>query len=167
MRYYKKNFQGDLVENLRISNSTFIDNRDKLVLKSNTYIGHYNFLEASNAIFIDRGCQITSYVSISTHSSHQSIRLYGSNFGDVEKHIGYLTGEVRIGEFTFVGPHVVIMPNTKIGKGCIVKAFSYVKGEFPDYSIIEGNPARVVGDVRESDHSFLSDHPELNNSYMK
>jgi acetyltransferase-like isoleucine patch superfamily enzyme len=167
MRYYKKNFQNNTVENLRISNTTFIDHKQHLFLKSNTYIGHFNFIEASNRIVIDRGCQITSHVTISSHSSHHSIRLYGINFGEVQEHIGYVKGEVHIGEFSFIGPHVVIMPNTVIGKGCIVKAFSYVKGAFPEFSIIEGNPAKVIGDVREIDNSFLAEHPELNHYYMK
>jgi acetyltransferase-like isoleucine patch superfamily enzyme len=167
MRYYKKNFQNNTVENVRISNTTFIDHKQHLYLNSNTYIGHFNFIEASNRIVIDRGCQITSHVTISSHSSHHSIRLYGTNFGEVQEHIGYVKGEVHIGEFSFIGPHVVIMPNTVIGKGCIVKAFSYVKGAFPDFSIIAGNPAKVVGDVREIDQSFLVEHPELNHYYMK
>lgn len=167
MMNHKKNFQNSAVENVRISNSTFIDHKHHLYLKDHIYIGHFNFIEASNKVYIEKGCQITSYVSISSHSSHTSIRLYGTNFGEVPVHVGYLTGEVHIGEFTFVGPHSVIMPNTKIGKGCIVSAYSYVKGEFPDFSIIAGNPAKVVGDVRTTDNGYLEEHPELTQFYMK
>jgi acetyltransferase-like isoleucine patch superfamily enzyme len=167
MMNHKKNFQNSSVENVRISNSTFIDHKHHLYLKDHVYIGHFNFIEASNKVYIEKGCQITSYVSISSHSSHTSIRLYGTNFGEVPEHVGYLTGEVHIGEFTFVGPHSVIMPNTKIGKGCIVSAYSYVKGEFPDFSIIAGNPAKVVGDVRTADNVYLAEHPELTQFYMK
>jgi acetyltransferase-like isoleucine patch superfamily enzyme len=52
-----------------------------------------------------------------------------------------------------------------MGKGCLVQAYSYVKGEFPDFAIIGGNPAVVVGDTRELDQRFLNDHPELKATY--
>jgi acetyltransferase-like isoleucine patch superfamily enzyme len=79
--------------------------------------------------------------------------------------IGYVKGSVLIGKYSFVGPHSVIMPGTSIGKGSIISAFSYVKGTFPDFSIIAGNPAKVIGDTRNMDESFLQEHPELRNFY--
>jgi acetyltransferase-like isoleucine patch superfamily enzyme len=53
------------------------------------------------------------------------------------------------------------MPNTTIGKGSIVTAFAYVEGEFPDFSIISGNPAKIIGDTRQIDKIFLENYPEL------
>ncbi len=78
-----------------------------------------------------------------------------------------MKGAIDIGDFTFVGPHSVIMPNTKIGKGCIVSAYSYVKGEFPDGVVISGNPATIIKNVAEIDESFLNEHPELKKEYLK
>ena len=57
---------------------------------------------------------------------------------------------VSIGDGSFVGARCVILPGTDIGKHCIVGAGSVLTGKtYPDYSLIAGNPARVVGDVRE------------------
>ena len=57
---------------------------------------------------------------------------------------------VSIGDGSFVGARCVILPGTDIGKNCIVGAGSVLTGKkYPDYSLIAGNPARVVGDVRE------------------
>jgi acetyltransferase-like isoleucine patch superfamily enzyme len=162
----KRNFQGGEIKGVRIGNTSFIDHSNKLLIEDLVYIGHYNFIEASNGIKLGKGCQITSYVNLTSHSSHQSIRLYGSNYSKVSDHIGYERGPIEIGEFTFVGPFSVIMPSTKIGKGCVVAAHSYVKGDFPDYSLIAGNPAKVVGDVREKDNALLEEYPELKNTYM-
>lgn len=162
----KRNFQGGEIKGVRIGNTTFIDHSNKLLIEDLVYIGHYNFIEASNGIKLGKGCQITSYVNLTTHSSHQSIRLYGSNYSKVSEHIGYERGGIEIGEFSFVGPFSVIMPSTKIGKGCVVAAHSFVKGEFPDYSVIAGNPAKVVADVREKDNALLEKYPELKNTYM-
>ncbi len=161
------NFQGLKVQGVRIGNTTFIDYPKQLKVEDHVYIGHHNYIEASNGIQLGKGCQITSFVSITTHSSHQSIRLYGSSYAKHKDHIGYIKGSVAIGDFSFVGPFTVIMPNTTIGKGSLIAAHSYVKGEFPDFSIITGNPAVVTGDVRDKDNKWLTEFQELNQTYMK
>ncbi len=167
MIYYKKNFQNKSVVNLRIGNSTFIDYPQHLILENNVYVGHHNFIEASNGIEIQEGCQITSFVSITSHSSHNTIRLYGSNYGKLDEQVGYLKGKISIGRFTFVGPHVTIMPNTTIGEGCIVSAYAYVKGNFPPFSVISGNPAKIIGNTKDIDEKLLVDYPELHKTYMQ
>lgn len=148
----------------RISSSTFIDHPKGLDLGENVYIGHYNFMEASHGLKISEGVQISSFIIITTHSSHHSIRLYGNAYAGNEM-VGYIKGPIDIGAYSFIGPHSTIMPNTKIGKGCLVAAYSYVKGDFPDFSIIAGNPAKVIGDTRTIDESFLKENPSLKSNY--
>ena len=161
MIYYRRNFQGEKRKSIRISSSTILGNKENLILQKNVYIGHFNRLDASNGIEIDEGVQIASYSSIVTHSSHRSIRLYGDKYLDFKDHIAYIKGSVYIGKYTFIGPHSMIMPNTNIGKGCLISAYSFVQGDFPDFSIIAGNPAKVVGDTRDSDKKILEKNPEL------
>lgn len=156
---------GKFLKNTRISNTTHIGNKEKLNVEDNVFIGHFNFIDASNGITIEEGCQITNYISLLTHSSHISIRLYGNEYTKHSNLKGYITGSVYIGKYSFIGPHSVIMPNTKIGKGCIISAFSYITGEFPDFSIISGNPARVVGDTRNIDKPFLEKNTDLLDFY--
>lgn len=155
------------LNNVRISNTTFINAKEKLKLGNHVFIGHYNFIEASNGLTIEEGCQITNFISITTHSSHISIRLYGDEYSNFNDLIGYIKGSVYIGKYTYIGPHSVIMPNTHIGKGSIVAAYSYVKGDFPDFSIIAGNPAKVIGDTRQMDEPFLKENPDLRTFYNK
>ncbi len=145
----------------RIGSNTSIVGEDNLNLANDVFIGQFNFIEASNGIRIAEGCQITNYISILSHSSHQSIRLYGAAYRKTSDHLAYVKGKVEIGKYTFVGPHSTILPNTKIGKGSIVSAYSMVKGEFPDFAIIAGNPAKVIGDTRDKDKEWLEKHPEL------
>ncbi len=156
---------GKYLKSTRVSNTTFINCKEKLIIGENVFIGHYNFIEASNGITIEEGCQITNYVSITSHSSHHSIRLYGKKYQKFSEHIGYLKGDVHIGKYTFVGPHSVIMPGSKIGKGSIVSAFTYVDGVFPDYAILQGNPAKIVGNTKDIDRKYLEKHPELKDFY--
>jgi acetyltransferase-like isoleucine patch superfamily enzyme len=160
MIYGFRRIDGMYLPLVRIGSTTFIDHKESFFPEDNVYIGHHNFIEASNEIRIGRGCQITDFVSITTHSSHNSIRYYNTapSVGEIK---GYIHGRIIIGEFTFIGPHTVIMPGTTIGKGCIVSAFSYVKGNFPDFSVIKGNPAQIVGSTKERDSSLINDNPEL------
>lgn len=57
------------------------------------------------------------------------------------------TAPVSIGECCFISPQVMIAPGSKIGNSCFVTAQSYVEGSFPDFAIISGNPAKVVGKI--------------------
>ena len=165
MVYGYRTPSGELLKDTRVSNVTEIESKENLTLGDNVFIGHFNFLEASNGLTIEEGCQVTNYISILTHSSHVSIRLYGSAYRSSNDHEGYVKGQVHIGKYTFIGPHCTIMPNTKIGKGCIVSAHSLVKGEFADYSIIKGNPAQVVGNTKDLDAKYLEDNPGLKEHY--
>lgn len=160
-----KNANGTRVSNTRISNTTSIIYQKNLHLADNIFIGHYNFIEASNEITIEEGCQISNYVSIISHSSHISIRLYGNDYTKHKGHIGYMAGPISIGRYSFIGPHSTIMPNSSIGKGSIVTAYSMVKGNFPDFAIISGNPAKVIGDTRDMDKKYLDENPDLQHLY--
>ena len=54
-----------------------------------------------------------------------------------------------IGDNVFVGANAVILPGTKIGDGCIIGAGSVVSKEIPPYSVVAGNPGKVVMSVEE------------------
>jgi acetyltransferase-like isoleucine patch superfamily enzyme len=162
-----KRYDGKLLSKTRISNTTLIDHEHKLNIDDLVYISHFCLLECSYGLSIGEGCQICSHVVITTHSSHIAIRLYGDAYLNHSSHHGYVTGSISIGKYSFIGAHATIMPNTKIGIGSIVKSYSYVKGEFPDYAIIAGNPAIQIGDTRTIDEIFLNKHPELQINYNK
>lgn len=157
---------GKHIKSTRVGSTSTIEGETNLDLGENVFIGQYNFIEASNGIKIEEGCQITNYISILSHSSHNSIRYYGKQYRKYAADLkGYVKGSVQIGKYTFIGPHSTIMPNTTIGKGSIISAYSFVKGDFPDFSIIAGNPAKVIGSTKEKDLNFLEQHPELAEYY--
>lgn len=56
----------------------------------------------------------------------------------------HICNETTIGENCFIGYGVAIQAGTKLGKQCVVGANSVVRGDFPDYSVIVGAPARIV-----------------------
>jgi acetyltransferase-like isoleucine patch superfamily enzyme len=156
---------GKYLPHTRVSNATFIGYRKNLKIEDYVYINHFSFLDCSNGLSIGEGSQIGSYNSIVTHSSHIAIRLYGRSYIDQKDLVGYRKGAVEIGKYCFIGPNSIIAAGTLIGKGSIVTAYSYVKGKFPDFSIISGNPAKVTGSTKDLDQKYLKDHPELLNLY--
>jgi acetyltransferase-like isoleucine patch superfamily enzyme len=157
---------GRLLPNTRISGASVIEHEDKLILGDNVFIGAFNFIEASGGITIEEGVQITSHSTIVTHSSHRSQRLLGPAYtswpvppGGTRP--GWIAGPVHIGAYSFIGPHCLIEANTRIGRGTLVCAGSFVRGDYPDFAILEGRPARVVGDSRRADERALVRFPEL------
>lgn len=55
-----------------------------------------------------------------------------------------ITKRTEIGENCFIGFGAAIQAGTVLGKQCIVGTNAVVRGEFPDYSVIVGAPAKVV-----------------------
>lgn len=160
--------QGNNVLRTRYSNTVIFYCPGNIEIEQNVFIWHYTILDGTKKILIEEGCQIGGWVGIFTHSAHIAIRLYGESYGfdSEDERKAYFAGEVSIGKYSFVGAKSIIMPGTKIGKGCLVTANSYVGGgEFPDFSIISGNPAVITGDTRKIDAAFLKKYPELREYY--
>lgn len=160
--------QGRLLPHTRISPSTCIEHEEQLVLADHVYIGPFCFIEASGGITLEEGVQITSHVAIVTHSSHRAMRLLGRAYasgGAGARPPGWVAGPVRVGPYSFIGPHSVIEAGSWLGRGTIVRAGSVVRGEFPDFAVLAGSPAQVVGDSRAKDAVLLDQHPELRALY--
>jgi acetyltransferase-like isoleucine patch superfamily enzyme len=167
MVFGERDADGRFLAATRISPSTCIEHPEGLTLADHVFIGHFNLIEASHGVRIDEGVQITNFVSVVTHSSHRSLRLMGTAYvqAAAEGRPGFVSGAIHIGAWSFIGPHSVIEANTRLGKGCLVESHSRVRGDFPDFAVIAGVPAQVVGDTREADAPWLARHPEWQAHY--
>jgi len=163
----ERSAQGQVLPRTRIAPSTCIEGERQLRLADHVFIGQFNFLDAHGGLTIGEGVQITNFVSIVTHSSHRSLRLlgrgYASHHGPAP---GYVKGPIVIGPYSFIGPHSLIEANTRIGRGVVVCAYAQVRGEVPDFAIVAGQPARVIGDVRHGDAKLLAQYPWLAAHYQ-
>lgn len=55
----------------------------------------------------------------------------------------------RVRRRASIGTNATVLPNLVIGEGAVIGAGAVVTRDVPDYAIVAGVPARVVGDVRE------------------
>ena len=69
------------------------------------------------------------------------------NFEDVTRPIRVQhvnTKPVRICDGAWIGAHAIILPGVTVGRNSVVAAGSVVTRDVPDFSVVVGNPARVV-----------------------
>ncbi len=170
--------QGFWLPHTRVHAATEIVARAQLEIADHVYVGPFNLLDASGGLSIGEGVQITTHCALLSHSSHHALRRAGRQYwgfggsggsdadtGGPNLPPGFVRAPTRIGDYSFIGPHSVIAPGTTVGRGVIVRAFSYVSGTVPDFAIVAGQPAQVVGDTREIDEPWLAAHPQWQAAY--
>ncbi|OCW95471.1 hypothetical protein A9168_02075 [Macellibacteroides sp. HH-ZS] len=153
----------------RISSSAYITEKHKLNIGDNVWINHNVRIDASGGVTIGEGCQIGYNSMILSHSSHMAIRLNGSEYVkmDIDERIGYIHNPVSIGDYTFIGGGSAVMPGINIGRGCVVGVNSVVTKDVPDYAIVAGSPARIIGSTLETDLKYFENNVVKKHYYDK
>lgn len=69
---------------------------------------------------------------------------------DYQNGNGYICKSVEIGDNTWIGANCVILPGVSIKEGAIIAAGSVVNKDVPAYTIVAGNPAKVVREYNKN-----------------
>lgn len=110
-----------------------------IVIEDNVSIGqNFHITSSGSALIIGKNTTIAGNVCV-TNIDHDYTQI-GIHILDQV----YIMKETIIGENGYIGYGAVIQAGTILGKHCIVGANSVVRGEFADYSVIAGAPAKVV-----------------------
>lgn len=98
------------------------------------------YIHAKKSIIIGKNCVIAAGTNIFDSNGHQLLSANRTIGEDVPK-------EVVIGDNVWLCINSVVLKGTTIGDNCVVAANSVVKGDFPNNSLIQGNPAIVVSSL--------------------
>ena len=69
--------------------------------------------------------------------------------GSLQTEANWRPMETRVRRRASVGSNATVLGGVTIGEGALVGAGAVVTRDVPDYAVVTGVPARVVGDVRE------------------
>jgi acetyltransferase-like isoleucine patch superfamily enzyme len=69
-------------------------------------------------------------------------------------------GPIVIEDYAWISFRATVLPGVRIGRGAVVAANAVVTKDVPEYAIVAGVPARVVGErSHDLDYSFGTDGP--------
>ena len=103
---------------------------------------------------MEKGCNIDAnfpwLIEIGNNVTFASNVCLLAHDGSTKKLVGYSkVGKVSIGDNVFIGYGSIVMPNVRIGNGCVVGANSVVTRSLPDGVVAAGSPAKVLMTVEE------------------
>jgi maltose O-acetyltransferase len=111
-----------------------------LSIGNNVSVGVDNFIQASGKVTLEDHVMLGPGVKI------WSINHKTEDINIPINQQGYEKKEVFLGEGVWLGANVIVLPGVTLPKGCVVSAGSVVGVKaYPEFAIIAGNPARVIG----------------------
>ncbi len=64
---------------------------------------------------------------------------------------------ITIDDNVWIGFDAIVKPGTTIGRGSVIGSKSVVSGNIPPYSVVVGNPGRIVRTLEPTDKEFSED----------
>lgn len=140
--------------NIQIGDYTYYDDPvDPTGFEQNNVL--FNYPEFGDRLIIGKFCSIaagTRFImgpanhrlsSVTTYPFHVFGGLWSQRTPD---HLSQLPfkGDTVIGNDVWLGRQCVVMPGVKIGDGALVAAYSVVTRDVAPYSVVGGNPARLI-----------------------
>ncbi len=122
----------------QIMNSTIISSDS--VVGDYTYIGYNCFITKAN---IGRYCSIANNVSIGL-GEHDLTEISTSSYFYDNAYEKLTEKNCTIGHDVWIGVDSIIRRGVKIGNGAVIGANSFVNMDVPDFSIVAGNPAKII-----------------------
>ena len=114
-----------------------------VVIGEDTIIGYRAFLDGRASLKIGHHVDIASEVMI-----------YNSEHDINSQDFHATLAPVEIGDYVFIGPRAIILPGVKIGQGAVIAAGAVVTKDVPDFAIVGGIPAKVIGERQNKDPHY-------------
>lgn len=96
------------------------------------------YIGCRKEVTIGKNCRIAAGVVIIDYNGHEVNSVNRTRGVDTPK-------PIVIGDNVWIATNAIILKGTIIGDNSVVAANSVVKGKFGENTIIQGNPAQIVG----------------------
>ena len=100
-----------------------------------TIIGSRAFLDGRASLIIGNHVDVASEVMI-----------YNSEHDVNDPDFKAKQESVKIEDYVFIGPRVIILPGVRVGKGAVVAAGAVLTKNVPNNAIVGGVPAKIIGE---------------------
>lgn len=117
---------------------------------NDSVIGDRCFLDGRAKLKIGSHVDIASQVLI-YNSEHD---VHSADFKAIEE-------PVTIEDYVFIGPRAIILPGVTIHTGGVVAAGAVVTRDVPEFTLVGGVPAKVIGERRHKTPSYRLGRPRL------
>ena len=121
----------------------------------------YGFnIEVGRNLFINYNCTILDVAKVNIGDNvliapNVSIYTAGHPLHADTRKTGYEYGiTVTIGDNVCIGGNSIIMPGVTVGCNSVIGAGSVVTKDVPDWTIVAGNPARVIRKITDEDRQY-------------
>lgn len=138
--------------NIIIGDFTYYDDPEGAENFERNVLYHFPFI--GDKLIIGKFCAIAKGVQFIMNGANHSMTgfstypfyIFGNGWEASQPHASDLPdkGDTVIGNDVWIGYQALIMPGIKIGNGAIISSRSVVTSDVPAYSIVGGNPARVI-----------------------
>jgi acetyltransferase-like isoleucine patch superfamily enzyme len=127
----------------------------KIEIGDYCYVGDHSKIWSMSSITIGSRVQISHGVNIHDHNAH-SLSAIDRHAHFVEivtrghpRQLSNVTSQpVVIEDDAWIGFNATVLKGVTIGRGAVVGACSVVTKDVPPYSVVVGNPAKIVGSAR-------------------
>lgn len=114
---------------------------------SGTQFGSYNHITAINRIEIGNGVLTGKFVTITDNSHGMPGDESDCDISPIGR-IAYSKGPVVIEDNVWIGDKATILANVRIGRCSIIGANTVVTKNIPPYSIVGGNPSKIIKQIK-------------------
>jgi virginiamycin A acetyltransferase len=138
--------------NIVIGDYTYSDDPDDPEGFERNVLYHFPFI--GDKLIIGKFCALAKGVKFIMNGANHKIsgfstypfQIFGNGWEKVMPQPGDLPyrGDTVVGNDVWIGYDALIMPGVKIGDGAIVATRSVVVSDVPPYTIVGGNPAKVI-----------------------
>lgn len=150
----------EIGENSQISGSFIFEIKEgKVSIGNRTFIGGGSFIcideiQIGSDVMFSWGCTVTDNNSHSHIWSERRNDVLEWKKGLDENKIGIYkdwsnvkSGKITIKDKAWIGFNCIILKGVTIGEGAIVGAGSVVTKHVPDWTIVAGNPAKIIREI--------------------